>query len=72
MMKTTVLLFIVLLVIIILSAMSMQGKAQVEGGGPYIDVDRSGFALAWTVVQGRRVVCRSPFVNTKERRIECD
>lgn len=70
-MKTLALaVFIALLAIIALSMASV--RAQVEGPGPYIDVDRSGFALAWTVTKGRQVVCKSPFVDTKNRRIECD
>lgn len=69
-MKTMALLLLLILLGII--ALSMRTMAQVEGGGPWIDVDRSGFALAWEVWRGKTLVCRSPFVNTKQRRIECD
>lgn len=69
-MKTMALLLLLILLGII--ALSMRTMAQVEGSGPYIDVDRSGFALAWEVWRGKTLVCHSPFVNTKQRRIECD
>ena len=69
-MKTLAL--VVLLLLLGIIALSMRSMAQVEAPGPYIDVDRSGFALAWEVWRGKTLVCRSPFVNTKQRRIECD
>lgn len=65
----SLLLFALLLAIV---GLSMASMAQVEGGGPWIDVDRSGFALAWRVVANGREVCKSPFINTRERLIECD
>ena len=62
--------FLMLVAIVCLSMASV--RAQVEGPGPYIDIDRNGFALAWEVRRGRELICRSPFVNTRQRRIECD
>jgi hypothetical protein len=70
---TALSIFFVLMVIILLSMWSVKpAPAQVEGPGPYIGVNRSGFALAWIVTQKGRVICRSPFVDTRNRRIECD
>lgn len=64
--------FAIQLFIAAMLMLTMPAPAQVEGSGPYIDVNRSGFALAWVVTQQGRVVCRSPFVDVKNRRIECD
>lgn len=71
-MKTLALAIFIALIAIIALSMAAQPRAQVEAPGPYIDVDRSGFALAWEVWRGKTLICKSPFVNTKQRRIECD
>jgi hypothetical protein len=41
-------------------------------GEPRIDVDRTGFALAWRVTAGGRLMCQSPYINQATRTIECD
>ena len=67
--------FWLLTAFVVVLALMATAYAQVEPGqpgDPAIDVDRNGWALAWTVFDREgRSVCKTPYVDFRRRRIEC-